>query len=130
MIFAKNFARNYEKMIILETSDAWSMSRLSQQTSEPAYYIVDCRILCWIIFQFSVAVSFWNAMWDLMIVSMSEKTTLSSWCDKMNWRLAFWGAFRYNFHGNPKFSISISSIPFSIQFVLVKFKKQKLLANS
>ena len=26
------------------TSDAWSMSHLSQRTSEPAYYIVDCRI--------------------------------------------------------------------------------------
>ena len=26
MIFAKNFARNYEKKIILGTSDAWSMS--------------------------------------------------------------------------------------------------------
>ena len=63
-------------------------------------------------------------------VHVRKKTSLSSWFDKMNWRLAFWGAFRYNFHGNPKFSISISSIPFSIQFVLVKFKKQKLLTNS
>ena len=25
-------------------SDAWSTSHLSQRTSEPAYYIVDCRI--------------------------------------------------------------------------------------
>ena len=44
MIFAKNFARNYEKKIMLGTSDARSTSHLSQQTSEPAYYIVDCRI--------------------------------------------------------------------------------------
>ena len=29
---------------MLWTSDAWSTSHLSQQTSEPAYYIVDCRI--------------------------------------------------------------------------------------
>ena len=44
MIFAKNFARNYEKKI-LGTSDAWWMSRLSQRPSNPAYYIEDCRIL-------------------------------------------------------------------------------------
>ena len=36
--------RNYEKKI-LGTSDAWSTSRLSHRPSEPAYYIVDCRIL-------------------------------------------------------------------------------------
>ena len=30
---------------MLGTSDAWSMSRSSQQTSDPAYYIEDCRIL-------------------------------------------------------------------------------------
>ena len=45
MIFAKNSARNYEKKIILGTSDAWTTSHLSQGTSKPAYYIVDCRIL-------------------------------------------------------------------------------------
>ena len=45
MIFAKNFARNYEKEIILGTSDAWSMSRSSQRPTNPAYYIEDCRIL-------------------------------------------------------------------------------------
>ena len=44
MIFAKNFARNYEKKIILWTSDAWSMSSLSQRPSDQAYYIEDCRI--------------------------------------------------------------------------------------
>ena len=44
MSFAKNFARNYEKKIILGTSDSWSMSHLSLQTSKPVYYIVDCRI--------------------------------------------------------------------------------------
>ena len=44
-IFVKNFARNYEKKIILGTSDAWSTSHLSQRTSKPAYYIVHCRIL-------------------------------------------------------------------------------------
>ena len=36
--------RNYKKKIMLGTSDAWSTSHLSQQTSKPAYYIVDCRI--------------------------------------------------------------------------------------
>ena len=36
--------RNYEKKI-LGMSDAWSTSRLSHRSSEPAYYIVDCRIL-------------------------------------------------------------------------------------
>ena len=44
MIFAKIFARNYEKRYILGTSDAWSMSLLSQRPSTPAYYIKDCRI--------------------------------------------------------------------------------------
>ena len=37
---------------MLGTSDAWSMSHLSQQTSKkPAYYVVDCRIsvLCWLL---------------------------------------------------------------------------------
>ena len=36
--------RNYEKKI-LGTSDTWSTSHLSHRPSEPAYYIVDCRIL-------------------------------------------------------------------------------------
>ena len=30
---------------MLGTSDAWSTSHLSQQPNEPAYCIVDCRIL-------------------------------------------------------------------------------------
>ena len=30
--------------IILGTSDAWLTSHSSQGTSEPAYYIADCRI--------------------------------------------------------------------------------------
>ena len=38
------FARKYEKRIILGTSDTWSTSHLSQQTREPAYYILDCWI--------------------------------------------------------------------------------------
>ena len=46
-MFTKNFARNYEKKIILGTSDAWSTSHLSQRTSKPAYYIVDCQISNW-----------------------------------------------------------------------------------
>ena len=29
---------------MLGTSDTWSTSHLSQQTSKPAYYIADCRI--------------------------------------------------------------------------------------
>ena len=45
MIFAKNFARNFEKKIILGTSDTRSMSCSSQRPSDPAYYIKDCRIL-------------------------------------------------------------------------------------
>ena len=44
MIFGKNFARNCEKRIIFGTSDTWLMSHLSQRTSKPAYYTVDCRI--------------------------------------------------------------------------------------
>ena len=32
------------KRIMLVTSDAWSMSHLSQQPREAAYYIVDCQI--------------------------------------------------------------------------------------
>ena len=44
-IFAKNFARNHEKKIILGTSDAWSTIRLSHRPSNPAYYIVNWRIL-------------------------------------------------------------------------------------
>ena len=36
--------KDYEKKIILGTSDAGLTSHLSQQTSEPAYYIVDCWI--------------------------------------------------------------------------------------
>ena len=43
-VFAKNFARNYEKNIILGTSDPWLTSHLFQPTSKPVYYIVDCRI--------------------------------------------------------------------------------------
>ena len=38
--------RNYEKKIILGTSDAWSMSRLAHRPSNPAYYIED-----WLIFE-------------------------------------------------------------------------------
>ena len=44
MIFAKNFARNCEKSIILGTSDTWSMSHSSHRPIDPAYYIEDCRI--------------------------------------------------------------------------------------
>ena len=42
-IFAKNFARNYEKKM-LGTSDAWSTSCLAQQPSDPEYYIEDWLI--------------------------------------------------------------------------------------
>ena len=41
-IFAKNFARDYKKKIILGSSEAWLMSRLSQQPS----------ILFWKMFNF------------------------------------------------------------------------------
>ena len=40
-----NSIRNYKKKIMLGTSDTWSMINLSQQTSEPSYYILDWRIL-------------------------------------------------------------------------------------
>ena len=40
MIFAKNFAQNYEEKKILGPSDAWLMSHLSQQPSNPANYIL------------------------------------------------------------------------------------------
>ena len=43
MIFVKNFARNYEKKIILGTSDAWCMSHLSQRPCA-VYYVEECRI--------------------------------------------------------------------------------------
>ena len=43
-IFAKNFARNYEKKIILGTSYTWSMRRSSHRPSDQAYYIEDCRM--------------------------------------------------------------------------------------
>ena len=43
-IFAKNFARNYEKKIILGTSDTWSMRQSFHRPSDPAYYIEDCWI--------------------------------------------------------------------------------------
>ena len=33
-----------KKKVILGTSDAWSMSRLSQRSCDPAYYIEDCLI--------------------------------------------------------------------------------------
>ena len=36
--------RNYEKKVMLGTSDAWSTSRSSHQPSEPVYYIEDCQI--------------------------------------------------------------------------------------
>ena len=41
MIFAKNLARNYEKIIILGTSFAWSVRGLCPGPSDPAYYIED-----------------------------------------------------------------------------------------
>ena len=44
MVFAKNFARFYEKKMILGTSDAWSKRLLSHRPSDPAYYIEDCQI--------------------------------------------------------------------------------------
>ena len=44
-IFARNFARNYEKKI-LGTSDDWSMSHLSHRPSNPVYYIEDWWIFC------------------------------------------------------------------------------------
>ena len=40
-MFAKNFARNHEKKIILGTLDAWWMSPLSRRSSKPSYYIED-----------------------------------------------------------------------------------------
>ena len=41
--FKNKFLRNCEKKI-LGTSDAWSMSHVSQQNGKPAYYIVDWQI--------------------------------------------------------------------------------------
>ena len=41
LIFAKNFARNFEK------NNTWNIRRLVNEThrpSDPAYYIEDCRI--------------------------------------------------------------------------------------
>ena len=42
--FCKEFYKKLWKKPILGTSDGWSMSLLSQQPSEPAYYIKDCWI--------------------------------------------------------------------------------------
>ena len=42
--FCKEFCKKLWKKIINGTSDTWFPSRLSQWTSKPAYYIVDCRI--------------------------------------------------------------------------------------
>ena len=39
--------RNYEKKIMLGTSDTWSLSRLSHRPIDPAYYIEDCRIFAY-----------------------------------------------------------------------------------
>ena len=44
MIFGNNFARNYEKIMILGTSDTWSTSHSFHRPSKPAYYIADWRI--------------------------------------------------------------------------------------
>ena len=41
MIFAKNFARNYEKNVILGISEAWSMSH----SSEPATQRIILKIV-------------------------------------------------------------------------------------
>ena len=41
MIFVKNFARNYERKILLGTSDVICPSKLGNQLIT---YIVDCRI--------------------------------------------------------------------------------------
>ena len=41
------------KKKILETSAAWSTSRLSHRPSKPAYYIVDCQIFNQIYCDFS-----------------------------------------------------------------------------
>ena len=45
MIFAQNFARNYEKKLYLEHETLGRFVILSQQPSNAAYYIEDCPIL-------------------------------------------------------------------------------------
>ena len=44
MIFAKNFAKNCEKKLMLGMSGAWWMSHSSQRPNETRYYFEDCRI--------------------------------------------------------------------------------------
>ena len=44
MIFAKNFARDYEKKIILVPSDVWSMRGSSHRPRNPTYYNEDFQI--------------------------------------------------------------------------------------
>jgi hypothetical protein len=56
----KEFCKKLRKKIILGTSDAWLMSRLSQRATEPAYYIVDCRI-----FELDLKTSFWQVLWQI-----------------------------------------------------------------
>ena len=63
--------RNYEKKI-LGTSDAWSTSLWSHRPSEPAYYIVDCRIFSGI----------WHACYQ-----KSSKGDLWLWLGGLYWCL-------------------------------------------
>ena len=43
--FCKEFCKKFWKQIVLGTSDAWMVVRLDKQTSQPAYYIINGRIL-------------------------------------------------------------------------------------
>ena len=52
MIFAKNFARNYFKKIILGTSNAWMTNHLFQ-------HIIDCRIFDYNNIQFPFELEFY-----------------------------------------------------------------------
>ena len=42
--FLQRVLKEIMKKIMLGTSDACSMSRLSQEPSKPAYYVEDCQI--------------------------------------------------------------------------------------
>ena len=57
---------------MLATSDAWSKSQSSQWTSEPVYYIVDCRILT-----FKRYVQWWEG--ELLVVFVSFLEPISRW---------------------------------------------------
>ena len=65
---------------MLGTSDAWSMSRSSQQPSKPAYHIEDCRI-CGIRANFNISnlIDF-KKHWNADKLHLPHHFNVISWC--------------------------------------------------